>query len=72
MEFPDFRDDDEMAAWFEANDVSAADLEVADDVVVASNATVMLAVEVYRLRSSQNAAPTRVGNRKQDVTPVSA
>ena len=74
MKFPDFQDDDEMAAWFEKNDVSAADLEVADDVTISSDLAIV--TEVYSVRgpssSSSNVAPTKAGIRKQDLSPVKA
>lgn len=56
MEFPEFKSDDEMAAWFEANDVSADDLEPADDVVIASDLTASLIVTLYSSVQQNNSA----------------
>ncbi len=63
MDFPSFKDDGEMADWFEENDVEPADLPAADEVVIAPDLALTLVAEVYSFRrpgttSSANAAPT--------------
>jgi hypothetical protein len=72
MKFPDFRDDAEMAQWFEKNDVDPDDLDVADDVVVAKNLTVSIIAEVYSVAGPSSGSPnvptTLAGNR--DFTPA--
>lgn len=72
MEFPDFKNDQEMADWFEAQDIEASDLEIANDVVIADDLAVVLVAEVYSFRpgetSSANAAPTVEGQRDLAVT----
>lgn len=74
MKIPDFKNDAEMAEWFEANDVGAEDLEPADDVVIADD----LAVSVVKVFGSVglftvgvgSSAPTVTGDRTPDLIPV--
>lgn len=68
MEFPEFRDDQEMAEWFEANDVSASDLEIAEDVTISPSLAVRFVGEIYCLMgpggsSVATSAPTTEGTR---------
>lgn len=73
MDMPEFRDDQEMAEWFEAHDPDPADFEIADDVVVSPDLAVTLLAEVYSVipkresnAAGSNAAATARG--KRDVT----
>jgi hypothetical protein len=72
MDFPEFRDDQQMGEWFEANDVSASDLTPAEDVAVSADLTVRFVGEIYCLMgpggsSVATAAPTRDGKRDLSV-----
>lgn len=73
MDFPEFQNDDEMAAWFEANNVSAADLEIDPTVFVASDVTASLTLELFSMLPTQNhsgnAAPTLAEKRQLELTP---
>lgn len=76
MEFPDFKDDREMGAWFEANDVDPNDLAVAEDVTVSPDLTVTLeglvvfATTGLGTSATANAPTTVEGEREQDLTPA--
>jgi len=70
MDFPEFRDDQEMAEWFEANEVDPASLEVANDVTISPDLTVTLIAQVYSVHrdltanaAGSNAAVTTKGQR---------
>lgn len=56
-DFPDFKNDEEMAAWFEANNVSADDLEPADEVAFSPDLVVSLVSEIYSVASSSHNRP---------------
>lgn len=47
MNIPQFRDDSEMAEWAEANNLDAADLEDADEVVIAEDVSVAVIGWLY-------------------------
>jgi hypothetical protein len=71
MEFPNFKNDQEMGEWFEANNVDPADLEIANGVTVSSDLTVGVVGQVYVLVGpSTSAASTVEGERDPDLTPV--
>lgn len=79
MKIPEFKNDQEMAAWFEANDVAAADLEVADDVAIAPDLVVTLVAEVgvYSTKATSgagmpgtSASSTSSGPRDLKLKPV--
>jgi hypothetical protein len=72
MEFPKFKTDAEMAAWFEAHNIEADALAIADDVVVSpdmkitsyvSPPTVSASTDAYSRPRSATAAATIKGNR---------
>ncbi|HEX7254953.1 MAG TPA: hypothetical protein VF236_03420 [Gaiellaceae bacterium] len=75
MQFPNFKDDREMGAWFEENDVDPDDLDVADDVTISRDLTVALEVAIFSVTGpgtgvSANAPATVEGDREQDLTPA--
>jgi hypothetical protein len=57
-----------MADWFEANDISASDLEIADDVTVVADLTIKFVGKIYCLMGPgtsgvATSAPTTEGTR---------
>jgi hypothetical protein len=72
MEFPKFKNDAEMAEWFEANDVEAEDLEPAN-VVIADDLIVTLAAssEFFSLTPAPATSAASVANdRNPELTSV--
>lgn len=76
MQFPEFHNDDEMAAWFEAHDVSASDLEPADDVVIAPDLAATLIAGIYSMLDNGSSAAPAVARSSGEVNanlkPVAA
>lgn len=69
-EFPEFQSDDEMAAWFEANNVAASNLEPTS-IVIASDLFVALDFGMYtagRTNGSSTAASGTDAN--SDLQPA--
>lgn len=77
MEFPEFTNDDEMARWFETRNVSAADLEPEDDLVISPDLIVSVSADLYTVvdlgrNRPATAASTMASetDANQELTPV--
>jgi hypothetical protein len=74
-DFPKFKNDDEMAEWFETNNVSATELETDHDVVISSNLSITLYGDlqsvVATVAGSSSSASTAPGaDRNRRLVPA--
>jgi hypothetical protein len=73
VDFPEFNNDEEMAEWFEAHDIGAEQLDIASEVVIASDVEVSVGGMIYAVQgSSTSAAVTVAGDRNREITPAGA
>jgi hypothetical protein len=75
MDIPDFKNDKEMAEWFEANDVDTTVLEVDESVVIADDLALTIINEVYAFAPSNSGSATSastVDEGDRDLTPAGA